>query len=97
MSRRIRINPKRIGAHLPLPKRNKREALCRRIAANIGNEVDLQMALQTTPPYMRDAYLEELRPYLRFKPTSPQFLPMIVPGSLKDFDNGGGIVPEATP
>lgn len=79
MSHNIRISRSRIGAHLPLPKRNKREALCRRIAFNIKNEFDLQSALQTTPPYMRESYLEELRPYLRFKLTSPQFLPMVTP------------------
>lgn len=79
MSQRLRISKTRIGAHLPLPKRNKRDALCRRIAANIGNEVDLQAALSTVAPYMRESYLEELRPYLRFNLASPQFLPVVMP------------------
>lgn len=71
MSFKIKIRPGRIGAHLPLPRRNRREALVKRTAALISNDGELYEALKIYPPYMRDAYLKELWPYLRFTPRMP--------------------------
>lgn len=52
----------------PLPKRNRREALVRRIAGSIKGQLDLDKAMLMYPPYMQKAWLAELRPYLKFEP-----------------------------
>lgn len=68
----IKLRPGRITVLSPLPKRNRREALLKRTASMIGNDQELYTALQGQPPYMREAYLKELWPYLRFTPVRPE-------------------------
>lgn len=72
VSHKIKINQRQIKVLAPLPKRNKREALLKRIASRIENDEELYTALQYQPPYMREAYLQELWPYLRFTPRRPK-------------------------
>lgn len=72
MSHKIKIRPGRVTVLSPLPKRNRRHALLTRIGHAIRNDEDLYRALQFQPHYMRDAYLRELWPYLKFTPRMPQ-------------------------
>ncbi len=56
----------RLPSH-PLPKRNRREALLRRTAALIPDQQHLDVVLRTQKPDTQKAWLETLRPYLRFE------------------------------
>lgn len=60
----FRLKATRRAGSIPLPKRNRRDALVRRIAAAIVSIDQLQHHLTNCPPYMREAYLNELKPYL---------------------------------
>lgn len=50
----------------PLPRRNRREHLLQRIGAAIETPVELEAVLSAQPPELREMYLEELKPHLRF-------------------------------
>jgi hypothetical protein len=63
------LKPKHRAVGNPLPKRNRRHVMLKRIAARIPDQgaLDLVLAQQPTDD-VRQAWLVELKPYLAFTP-----------------------------
>lgn len=61
------LKPKPRLAGNPLPKRNRKENLLKRTAAVITDQSILDRILAQQPKQLRVAWLEALRPYLRFE------------------------------
>lgn len=63
------IKPKPRIAGNPLPRRNRKVNLLRRIASRIPTQAHLEAVLTQQPTDgMRREWLAELRPYLKFTP-----------------------------
>ena len=62
------IKPKLRLVGNPLPRRNRKENLLKRIAAGIPDQQQLDIVLAQQPPSIRNEWLATLRPYLRFTP-----------------------------
>jgi hypothetical protein len=66
MSHRFKA-PKKIGAHVT-ERMDPIEVMLRKIARKITSDEQLHDAAMKIPPYARDNFLRELRPYLTFTP-----------------------------
>lgn len=64
-----KFKPRIVGP--PLPKRNREEALLRRIGATITSPAEFEQAILLQPVYLRSAWREKLIPYLKFKVETP--------------------------
>jgi hypothetical protein len=63
------LKPRPRLAGNPLPRRNRKENLMKRIASRLPDQAALNAVLAQQPTAeMRGAWLKELRPYLRFTP-----------------------------
>jgi hypothetical protein len=52
----------------PLPRRNRKECLMRRIASRLPTQEHLDAMLAKEPPALRKDWQAALKPYLRFEP-----------------------------
>lgn len=62
------IKPKSRLTGNPLPRRNRKDNLLKRIAARVPGQASLDIVLSQQPPPMRSEWLETLKPYLKFVP-----------------------------
>jgi hypothetical protein len=67
----VRLKARKSIVSAPLPKRNREEAILRRIGAAITNQAELDAQMVKYPHYLRAQFREKLAPYLRFAPGAP--------------------------